>query len=39
MARLQQKKQAAVITGTPKHSAIPCAMVYGFYVLFLECRA
>jgi hypothetical protein len=29
MARLQQKKQAAVTTGTPKHAGLPCAMVYG----------
>ena len=27
MARLQQGKQAAVTTGTPKHAGIPCAMV------------
>jgi hypothetical protein len=27
MARLQQEKQAAVTTGTPKRSGIPCAMV------------
>ena len=27
MARLQQKTQAAVTTGTPKQSGIPCAMV------------
>jgi hypothetical protein len=31
MARLQQKKQAAVTTGTPKRSGIPCAMVYGLW--------
>jgi hypothetical protein len=28
MARLQQKKQAAVTTGTPKRSGIPCTMVF-----------
>jgi hypothetical protein len=27
MARLQQRKQAAVTTGTPQHHGIPCAMV------------
>jgi hypothetical protein len=27
MARLQQKKQAAVTTGSAKSSGIPCAMV------------
>jgi len=26
MARLQQKKQAAVTTGTPKHAGLPCAI-------------
>jgi hypothetical protein len=27
MARLQQKTQAAVTTGTPTHAGLPCAMV------------
>jgi len=39
MARLQIGKQAAVTTGTPKHSGIPCTMVYGLYALSPECRA
>jgi len=29
MARLQQKTQAAVTTGTAGTTGIPCAMVYG----------
>jgi hypothetical protein len=29
MARLQQKKQAAVTTGKAGATGIPCAMVYG----------
>jgi hypothetical protein len=33
MARLQQETQAAVTTGQPKHAGIPCAMVYGLYVI------
>ena len=33
MARLQQKKQAAVTTGKAGTTGIPCAMVYGL------CRA
>jgi hypothetical protein len=32
MARLQQKKQAAVTTGKARTSGIPCAMLYGLYV-------
>ena len=39
MARLQQKKQAAVTKGTPKHAGLPCAMVYGLYVISSEYRA
>jgi len=39
MARLQQKTQAAVTTGTPKHAGLPCAMVYALYVLSSEYRA
>ena len=31
MARLQQKKQAAVTTGSAGSTGIPCAMVYGLY--------
>jgi hypothetical protein len=31
MARLQQKKQAAVTTGRAGSTGIPCAMVYGLY--------
>ncbi len=31
MARLQQKKQAAVTTGSARSTGIPCAMVYGLY--------
>ena len=31
MARLQQKKQAAVTTGRAGSAGIPCAMVYGLY--------
>ena len=37
MARLQQKKQAAVTTGPP--AGLPCAMVYGLYVISSEYRA
>jgi hypothetical protein len=33
MARLQKEKQAAVTTGSAESSGIPCAMVYGLYVL------
>ncbi|WP_315705908.1 MULTISPECIES: hypothetical protein [unclassified Bradyrhizobium] len=33
MARLQQRKQAAVTTGQPKQSGIPCAMVLRLYVV------
>jgi hypothetical protein len=29
MARLQQKKQAALTTGSAVSTGIPCAMVYG----------
>jgi hypothetical protein len=36
MARLQQGKQAAVTTGSARTSDIPCAMVYGLYVLSPE---
>jgi hypothetical protein len=39
VARLQQKKQAAVTTGTPKHPAFPAQWFDGVYVLSLECRA
>jgi hypothetical protein len=31
MARLQQKKQAAVTTGSAGSTGIPCAMGYGLY--------
>jgi hypothetical protein len=31
MARLQQKTQAAVTTGSAGTTGIPCAMVYGLY--------
>jgi hypothetical protein len=31
MARLQQKKQAAVTTGKAGTTGIPCAMVYGLW--------
>jgi len=31
MARLQQKKQAAVTTGSARSTGIPCATVYGLY--------
>jgi hypothetical protein len=31
MARLQQRKQAAVTTGSAGSTGIPCAMVYGLY--------
>jgi len=33
MARLQQRKQAAVTTGSAKSSGIPCAMDLRLYVL------
>jgi hypothetical protein len=33
MARLQQEKQAAVTTGSAGSAGIPCAMVYGLYVI------
>jgi hypothetical protein len=39
MARLQQKTQAAVTTGSAGHSGIPCAMVYGLYVFSPVYRA
>jgi len=39
MARLQQKTQAAVTTGTAERSGIPCAMVYGLYVVSPVYRA
>jgi hypothetical protein len=31
MARLQQRKQAAVTTGLAETPGLPCAMVYGLY--------
>jgi hypothetical protein len=31
MARLQQKKPAAVTTGSARSTGIPCATVYGLY--------
>jgi len=31
MARLQNKKQAAVTTGGPRHAGLPCAMVLAAY--------
>ncbi|WP_316196230.1 MULTISPECIES: hypothetical protein [unclassified Bradyrhizobium] len=33
MARLQQKKQAAVTTGSAGSSGIPCAMGYDLYAI------
>jgi hypothetical protein len=33
MARLQKRKQAAVTTGSARSSGIPCAVVYGLYVI------
>jgi len=39
MARLQQGKQAAVTTGKAGTTGIPCAMVYGLYVISLVYRA
>jgi hypothetical protein len=33
MARLQQRKQAAVTTGTSRTSGLPCAMFDGLYVI------
>jgi hypothetical protein len=33
MARLQQKKQAAVTTGLAGSTGVPCAMAYGLYVI------
>jgi hypothetical protein len=39
MARLQQKKQAAVTTGTPKQPAFPAQWFDGVYVLSLVYRA
>jgi hypothetical protein len=39
MARLQQKKQAAVTTGLARSTGIPCAMVYGLYRDLLGDRA
>jgi hypothetical protein len=33
MARLQQEKQAAVTTGKAGTTGIPCATVYGLYVI------
>jgi hypothetical protein len=39
MARLQQKKQAAVTTGSAGSTGIPCAMVYGLYRDLLGDRA
>jgi hypothetical protein len=33
MARLQQKKQAAVTTGSAGSTGIPRAMAYGLYVI------
>jgi hypothetical protein len=39
MARLQQKKQAAVTTGSAGSTGIPRATVYGLYVISSVCRA
>jgi hypothetical protein len=39
MARLQQKKQAAVTTGTPQQPAFPARCFDGGYVLSLVYRA
>jgi hypothetical protein len=39
MARLQQKTQAAVTTGSAGSTGIPCAMVYGLYVFSPAYRA
>jgi hypothetical protein len=39
MARLQQKTQAAVTTGLAGSTGIPCAMVYGLYVISSVYRA
>ena len=39
MARLQQKKQAAVTTGTPQQPAFPARCFDGVYVLSLVYRA
>jgi hypothetical protein len=39
MARLQQKKQAAVTTGLAESTGIPCAMGYGLYVISSVYRA
>jgi len=39
MARLQQKKQAAVTTGLAGSTGIPCAMGYGLYAISSVCRA
>jgi len=39
MASLQQKKQAAVTTGTPQQPAFPAQWFDGVYVLSLVYRA
>jgi hypothetical protein len=39
MARLQQKTQAAVTTGSAGSTGIPRATGYGLYALSLVCRA
>jgi hypothetical protein len=39
MARLQQETQAAVTTGSAGTTGIPCAMVYGLYVISSVRRA
>jgi hypothetical protein len=39
MARLQQTTQAAVTTGLAGSTGIPCAMVYGLYVISSVYRA
>jgi hypothetical protein len=39
MARLQQETQAAVTTGKAGTTGIPCAMVYGLYVISSAYRA
>jgi len=39
MARLQQKKQAAVTTGTPNDPAFPAQWFKAYAALSLGCRA
>jgi hypothetical protein len=34
-----KKAHELVTTGTPERSGIPCAMVYGLYVISPVCRA